>query len=94
MFFPSENVLKFPGVQTLLDKHHHQIQIEWLPPYSPELNPQEDLWQELRRCVTHNHYFEHIGALLEAVREFHQHLDSDPIRAIRLLKKWAKLISV
>ncbi len=93
LFVDNDKAHKAKRVQTLLDKHHHQIQIEWLPPYSPELNPQEDVWQEMRRCVTHNHYFEHIAALLEAVREFHQHLARDPVRVLRLLKKWAKLIS-
>lgn len=45
-------------VRQLLAKHGHQIQIEWLPPYSPELNAQEEIWQHMRRRVTHNHYFE------------------------------------
>jgi hypothetical protein len=94
LFVDNDKAHKAKRVQELLDKHNHQIQIEWLPSYSPELNPQEDVWQEMRRCVTHSHYFEHIGVLLEAVREFHQHLESDPARVLRPLKKWAKLISV
>lgn len=93
LFVDNDKAHKAKRVQTLLDKHNHQIQIEWLPPYSPELNPQEDVWQEMRRCVTHNYYFEHIAALLEAVLEFHQHLESDPVRVLRLLKKWTKFIS-
>lgn len=34
------------------------IQVEQLPPYSPELNPVEKLWQWLRRQVCRNRLFE------------------------------------
>jgi len=80
-------------VRRLLEKHNYQIQIEWLPTYSPELKPQEDIWQHMRRRVTHNHYFERMDALLEAVEQFHQELEDDPQQVLRLLAKWARLIS-
>lgn len=47
----------------------------------------------MRRRVTHNHYFEHIDALLEAVEQFHRELKNEPEQVLHLLKKWAKLIS-
>lgn len=34
------------------------IQVEQLPPYSPELNPVEKLWQWLRRQTCRNRLFE------------------------------------
>ncbi|MGD9091638.1 MAG: transposase [Anaerolineales bacterium] len=80
-------------VRQLLEKHHHQIQIEWLPPYTPELNPQGDVWQQMRREVTHNHYFEWLDDLLGAVDTIHLNLESAPERVLRLLSKWANLIS-
>jgi len=94
LFVDNDKAHKAKRVHELLERHEHQIQIEWLPPYSPELNPQEDVWQDMRRRVTHNHYFEQLGALLEAVRAFHQELESNPARVLRLLRKWAKLTSV
>jgi transposase len=33
------------------------VSIIWLPPYSPELNPVEHLWDELREKWFHNRYF-------------------------------------
>ena len=42
----------------------------FLPPYSPDLNPVEPVWKWLRREVTHNHYFEHLVPLLEALQSF------------------------
>jgi len=93
LFVDNDRAHNAKVVQQLLDKHSHQIQIEWLPAYSPELNAQEDVWQHLRRRVTHNHYFDHISALLEAAEQFHQDIEGHPTQVLRLLKKWARLIS-
>ena len=35
-----------------------KMELIYLPPYSPELNPIEFLWKKTRRAVTHNRYFE------------------------------------
>lgn len=41
------------------------IRCEPLPPYSPELNPTERLWQWLRRNVTRNRTFESEETLMD-----------------------------
>ncbi len=41
------------------------IRCEALPPYSPELNPTERLWQWLRRHVTRNRIFDNEEALMD-----------------------------
>lgn len=33
------------------------LEVHQLPPYSPELNPAERLWQHTRKKGTHNRYF-------------------------------------
>ncbi len=93
LFVDNDKAHKAKVVQGLLAKHKHQIRLEFLAPYSPEYNPQEDIWQHLRRRVTHNHYFETMRALTRAVAHFHRELQSDPAQALRLTKKWAKLIA-
>ena len=93
LFVDNDQAHKAKVVQQLLDKHDHQIQIEWLPPYAPELNPQEDIWQHMRRRVTHNHYFGQMAALLTALEQFHQELETDTAQVRRLCSKWAQLIS-
>jgi putative transposase len=45
----------------------HNIKIELLPPYSPELNPVEKLWQWLRRHVCRNRLFKTEKALIDAL---------------------------
>jgi transposase len=42
----------------------------FLPPYSPDLNPVEPVWKWLRREVTHNHYFERLDRLKDALTHF------------------------
>lgn len=44
--------------------------IEFLPPYSPELNPIEKFWRMTREKATHNRYFDSIGKLCRAVESF------------------------
>lgn len=34
-----------------------RLELFFLPPYSPEINPIEMLWKKTRRAVTHNRYF-------------------------------------
>jgi len=37
-----------------LEKHQEEIQLDFLPPYSPKLNPIERVWKLTRRLCTHN----------------------------------------
>jgi hypothetical protein len=40
-----------------LRERHDVLELLFLPPYSPELNPIERVWKLLRRLCTHNEYF-------------------------------------
>ena len=40
-----------------LGENRHWLEVHQLPPYSPEFNPTERLWQHTRRTGTHNQYF-------------------------------------
>ena len=93
LFLDNDKAHKAKVVAQLCAKHQHQIQMEWLPAYTPELNPQEDIWQHMRRRVTHNDYFEHMHKLQEAINHFHAELLDDPQQVLRLISKWTHLIS-
>ncbi len=61
--------------------HHAKLHQEWrteraatffldyLPPYSPELNPIERVWKRTRRNCVHNVYFSALRFLVEKVDE-------------------------
>jgi transposase len=37
---------------------HPELEIIYLPPYSPDLNPIERAWWYMRKSITHNRYLE------------------------------------
>lgn len=43
------------------------IKLEFLPPYSPELNPIEKLWQWMRKEVVHNNLFKTLEDLMDTL---------------------------
>lgn len=47
--------------------HCEQFQLDYLPPYSPELNPIERVWKLTRRKCLHNVHFEELSEVTDAV---------------------------
>jgi len=56
------------AVQQWLAAHREQVEIYWLPPYSPSLNLIERLWGHLKRTVLANVLFETLDDLVAAFR--------------------------
>lgn len=50
-----------------LDQHSQSIRLDFLPPYSPQLNPIERVWKLTRRLCTHNRYFATFEELTQTV---------------------------
>jgi transposase len=48
-------------------EHRHLLRLDFLPPYSPELNPQERVWKLTRRVITHDCYFPLLDQLVDTV---------------------------
>jgi transposase len=46
---------------------HKKFALEFMPPYSPELNPIERVWKITRRKATHNRYFPKLEDVINAV---------------------------
>jgi len=57
-------------VKDYLESEDPVIDLLHLPPYAPDLNPQEWVFKDFRRCVTHNHRFKTFEALSKAVDRF------------------------
>jgi len=55
------------ALKTWLTKHHEVFRLDFLPPYSPQLNHMERVWKLTRRLCTHNRYFPALELLLETV---------------------------
>jgi len=57
-------------VAEFVAKNKKRLQLLFLPPYSPELNPVERVWKNLRYRVTHNAFFENLESLENEVIEY------------------------
>ena len=53
-----------------------------LPPYSPELNPVENLWHYMRSHYLSNRSYADYDALLDAGTEAYRRLDADVIQSV------------
>jgi len=49
------------------DAHSGRFALDFLPPYSPELNPAERVWKLVRRMCTHNRHFALLDDLMVTV---------------------------
>lgn len=63
-----------------------------LPPYAPELNPVEHLWDELREKWFHNRVFESIDALENHLCEALRSLEQEHAR-VRSIVSWSWIIN-
>lgn len=51
------------------EQHAADFTLDYLPPYSPELNPIERVWKLTRRGCLHNRYFAHLDEVITTVEE-------------------------
>jgi transposase len=54
----------------LMEEYPESLDFLYLPPYSPDLNPIEQVWRITRRKYTHNKYFQMSEILVEALDSF------------------------
>ena len=58
--------------------NRHWLEVHQLPPYSPELNPTERLWQYTRKNGTHDRYFASQGELVATLTRVFGDMQSYP----------------
>ena len=68
------------------------IRLVRLPPYSPELNPVEHLWDDLREKHFHNLVFESLDALEDHLEAALRKMENEPER-IRSIIAWPWIIN-
>jgi len=50
-------------------EHAADFALDFLPPYSPDLNPIERVWKLTRRLCLHNRYFGFLSGVVDAVEQ-------------------------
>jgi len=56
-------------LKPFLENNKDKLELIFLPPYSPDLNPMERVWWYMRKKITHNRAIE---ALKERIKKFWQ----------------------
>lgn len=57
------------AARRLLERFPRRIRIEWLPPYAPDLNPDEQVWNRTKYSDLANYIPEDVDHLADAVEE-------------------------
>ena len=68
------------------------LKLHFLPPYSPELNPVEHLWDELREKHFHNRVFDSIDTLEDHLVDALKAMENNPER-VASITRWPWIIN-
>jgi transposase len=69
---------KSVAVRALVYDQRHRLSLEYLPPYAPELNPDEWVWRYLKQVELANFAAHHVGELKVGLREATQRIRMRP----------------
>jgi putative transposase len=71
----------------------HNLRLLPLPPYAPELNPQEHVWDEVREKEFPNRVFDHLDAVIRQLEHGLIRVAADH-QALRSLTAWPWIVSL
>jgi transposase len=67
-------------------QHRRYVEVFQLPPYCPELNATERIWNYTRKHATHNRYFEQPQCLCRALYRTFHHVQTHPEEIVNLIR--------
>ncbi len=92
IFLIQDNVGYHKKSETYLwfNSNRKYIEVTNLPPYSPEFNAVEKIWNYTRKNCTHNRYFETKEYLCNAIFENFKDIQNNLNKIMNLLKPFFK----
>ena len=69
-------------IQPFLQEHRNALELVFLPPYSPNLNPIEPLWGWLKRTCIYNVFYKSVSEIANSVQAFLDEINKTPLQTI------------
>jgi len=69
-------------LQPVLERYAHRIELIFLPPYSPDLNPVERVWWLMRKEITHNRWVKSIEQRIGDFEQWRNDTDRQKIKNV------------
>jgi transposase len=82
-----DNARYYKNKEVMAHLKHSKIEMHFLPPYSPNLNPIERLWKLMNEKVLYNKYYEKFSQFKEAVLGFLQSLSEPPLELVEQMTR-------
>lgn len=81
---------KSEKMQNFANEHRENLVLINTPTYSPQLNPQENIWNKLKNCIFNTSAFTSINDLFESVSLIYDHFnnDTDMIKSLTYAKNY------
>lgn len=78
------------ALQAFFAQHADRLTVEQLPKYSPDFNPIEYLWRNVKKLATHLRYFPTFESLVEKVDDKLRYFSTLPNSILALMGKYCK----
>jgi putative transposase len=82
---PGHRVGKTGMLRQVMTAFRGRVILIYLPPYSPDLQPEERLWRQWRPSVTHNHRRSEIAALVQDSDDWFERETRQPASILQML---------
>ncbi len=70
------------AVIEFLSRHRNRIKVMWMPKYSPDLNPSEQVWKDMKFDVCHNYLFGSANKLAWGIRGYFRQLKPERVMSL------------
>lgn len=67
------------------------IELTFIPPYTPEMNPIEQVWKEIRKRDSKNKAFQTLEAIIDKLQEVIQGLEKSVLKST-VSRQWTRLL--
>jgi putative transposase len=69
-------------LQPIMERYKERIELIFLPPYSPDLNPTERVWWLMRKEITHNRWVKSMEQRICDFEQWSKNIDCTKIKNV------------